>query len=90
MKVSKSDKEILIGFGYTEEDMDQIGRAMTKTVYTLCRSNGEEKRISRAEAREILGDEEYLSGISRSAFHWSSMRGEDGNQVYFDSSRLVK
>lgn len=90
MKVSKKDKEILKGFGYIEDDIDQIGEAMTKTIYTLCKDNGEEERISRLTAREILGDEEYLSGIGRSAFHWSSMRGEGDNKVRFDSSRLFE
>lgn len=90
MKVNKEDKEFLISLGYREQDIRQIGEAMTKTVYTLYKSNGEEERISRLKAREILGDEEYLSGIGRSAFHWSSMRGEEGNRVHFDSSRLFE
>ena len=90
MKLTKKDVEILKGFGYPEEDLEQIAEAMTKTVYTLCKDNGEEERISRVKAREILGDKEYLSGIGRSAFHWSSMRGEDGVRVHFDSSRLFK
>lgn len=90
MKLSKKDKEILKEFGYPEEDMEQIGEAMRKTVYTLCKDNEEDERISREKAREILGDKEYLSGIGRSAFHWTSMRGEDGKRVHFDSSRLFR
>ena len=41
---------------------------------------------------EILGREAYLSGTSRSAFHWSCVRETDkiGVLIYFDSSRLFK
>lgn len=90
MKLTKKDKEILKEFGYPDSDMDQIAEAMTKTVYTLCLQNGQEERISRAKAREILGDEEYLSGIGRSAFHFNSMRGEKGMKVHFNSSKLFE
>lgn len=90
MKVCKKDKVVLLGNGYSEEDIEQIGEAMTKTVYTIKDKYGEKKRISREKAREILGDEEYLSGISRSAFHWNCMREKEGNKVYFDSSKLFK
>lgn len=36
--------------------------------------------------------EVYLSGISRSAFHWSSVRETktEGMSVYFDSSKLFR
>lgn len=90
MKLTKNDKEILKRIDYLDSDMDQIAEAMTKTIYTLCTKDGQEERISRAKAREILGDEEYLSGIGRSAFHFTSMRGEEGMRVHFNSSKLFK
>ena len=84
MKLVKTDKELLTVWGYNDEDMEQIERATRKTVYEL---NNE--KISIAMALEILGRREFLSGISRSAFHWSSSReGEGGEIVSFDSSRL--
>jgi hypothetical protein len=48
------------------------------------------KKISQEKALEILGREEYLSGISRSAFHWSAVRDNNGETVYFDSSKLFE
>jgi len=49
------------------------------------------KKISREDAIKILGMETYLSGIARSAFHWNSVRdSENGESVYFDSSKLFK
>lgn len=85
MKLTKMDRELLIKWGYREEDLNQIEEATTKTVYEM---NG--KKISQKKALEVLGREEYLSGISRSAFHWSSARNNNGDTVYFDSSKLFK
>lgn len=90
MKLTEKDIAILKEMGFPDEDMGQIGEAMTKTIYTLRTKDGEEKRISRAKAREILGDREYLSGIGRSAFHWNCARGKEDSRVSFDSSRLFK
>jgi len=88
MKFTKEDKELLKSWGHREEDLNQLERATgtTKTTYEM---NG--KKISIDEAIEILGRETYLSGISRSAFHWSACReNEKGQRVYFDSSKLFK
>lgn len=86
MKLTKTDKELLIKWGHKEDDIKQIEKATTKTTYEL---NNE--KISRERAIELLGREEYLSGISRSAFHWSSVRNtNNGETVYFDSSKLFK
>lgn len=86
MKLTNRDKELLIKRGYNDKDMAQIEEATRKTVYEM-----DDKKISTKKALEVLGREEYLSGISRSAFHWSSARSnENGETVYFDSSRLFK
>ena len=45
--------------------------------------------ITRDEAVTRLGRLDYLSGIARSAFHFTAMRiTEDGKVILFDSSRL--
>lgn len=91
MKLIKEDKELLLKNGYTEEDFPQIEVAMLKknTKYEL-----NDKLISREEAIAILGREKYVSGISRSAFHWSAVRqvkeGSDEELIYFDSSNLFR
>lgn len=88
MKLTSKDREILQNMGVPEKDYAQIERAMLakNTIYSV---NG--SRISRLRAIQILGEKEYLSGIVRSAFHFTSTRiGTDGTQVYFDSSRLFK
>lgn len=40
--------------------------------------------ISWRTAVKRLGVEEFISGISRAAFHASAQRGEDANTVYFE------
>ena len=45
--------------------------------------------ITRDEAVTRLGRLDYLSGIARSAFHFTAIRiTEDGKVILFDSSRL--
>lgn len=86
MKLNNKDKEELKSMGYSDENVCQIEEAITKTVYEM---NG--KKISAKKALEVLGRDEYLSGISRSAFHWSAVRNnKEGEKVYFDSSKLFK
>lgn len=84
MKLTSEDKKMLTNWGHKSSDFKQIERATNKTKYEL---NGD--RISLTEALGVLGRETYLSGISRSAFHWSACReNEKGQTVHFDSSKL--
>lgn len=88
MKLSDGDREYLKKCGYLEKDMGQIEAAIKKTVYRI---NGR-KRITAKKACGLLGRETYLSGLSRSAFHWSAAREIDdsGDIVLFDSSKLFE
>lgn len=65
MRLTDSDKECLKAWGYPEQDMKQIEEAMRKTVYKI----NHKRRISAEKASKLLGRENYLSGLSRSAFH---------------------
>lgn len=88
MKLTSEDKKLLTEWGYLEEDFNQIERATaaTKTTYESNRN-----KITRDETISILGREDYLSGIARSAFHFSACReSKEGQKVYFDSSKLFK
>ena len=86
MKLSNSDKEYLKEIGYSENDFSQIERASEKSDYMYKR-----KRIGQKKAIELLGRKEYLSGIARSAFHWTACRETpDGKPVYFNSFRFFK
>lgn len=84
MELTKKDIKILRDWGYKGKDINQIEIATSLTKYEY-----KGKLICDVKARKLLGDEEYLSGISRSAFHWSSSRETpDGDTVAFDSSAL--
>ena len=88
MNLSTSDKEFLRNCGYSEDDFPQIEEAYqkSKTKYTL---GG--KRITREKAISALGWTKYLSGIARSAFHYTAAREtESGEVVYFDSRNLFR
>lgn len=90
MKLTDEDKKILLDWGYTENDLEQIQRALVKTTYELYSDDNREKRkISGKQARELLGQEKFLSGISRSAFHYTSLREtSDGKEIIFDTYKL--
>lgn len=81
MKLTSNDKELLLSWGHTEKDFGQIEEAMSKTIY-----EEDGKRVSRKRVLEVMSRTEWLSGISRSAFHFTAMR----SGVLFDSSRLFK
>ena len=90
MKLTKEMKNILKEFGHEESDFPQIERALKVTKYKFYEGEKSEE-ISRTVAIEKLGLRAFMSGISRSAFHWSSMRTcENGSSVRFDSSKLFK
>lgn len=92
MKLTIEDKKYLIETGYEKQDFKQIELAGSKTTYKEICADGTSKRVSRARAIELLGKKRFLSGLSRSAFHWSAIRKtEDGKtSIGFDSSRLFK
>ena len=86
MKLTESDKKRLLSWGFLEKDFAQIEEATRKTKYTL-----DDQTITQKEALRELGREAYLSGISRSAFHYSASRtSKDGRNVLFDSSALFR
>ena len=91
MKLTVSDKKLLTNWGHPERDFAQIEEAMqkSKTKYKLG-----SRHVSREKAIQLLGREIYLSGISRSAFHFTAARevpnSTSGEVVYFDSAALFK
>lgn len=91
MKLTNKDKDILKKIGHKEEDFAQIQRAISKTIFKKFKNGKDEKEICLDEVLSLLSREDFLSGIGRSAFHFSSVRdGKDGICVYFDSSKLFK
>lgn len=88
MKLTKKDKEILLNSGISEDDFPQIEAASTgrNTIYEV-----DDRRISREQAIALLGRQNFLFGLARSAFHRSACQDTtDGKEVLFDSGNFFK
>ena len=87
MKLTEKDKVILRELGHLDEDFAQIERAIDKriTKYEI-----DSMASTREDVLELLGRRDYLSGLSRSAFHFTSSKVKDNHYISFDSSRLFK
>ena len=76
------------------EDMRQLEEAADVTTYELCDADCRNviRKISRETAIRRLGRETWLSGLVRSAFHWTATRqtADGKNYIMFDSRRLFK
>ena len=84
MLLSEENKRYLKKNGNKKKDIEWIECALVMSTFKF-----RGRRISAEKAICLLGQENFLSGLSRSAFHWSAVRNtEDGEPVMFDSSRL--
>lgn len=91
MKLTISDIALLKSWGYMQKDIPQIQEAVLRSSYELYEKKTDKtKFISASDAISILGREIFLSGIGRSAFHWSSSRETEDYVVSFDSRILFK
>lgn len=98
MKLTGNDKQYLLGKVYMgetktlEDDLPQIEEAANVTTYTLYEDNRNRGMITRDQAIELVGCEMWLSGLARSAFHWTACRqvltNPDRAYVMFDSKKL--
>lgn len=87
MKLTRKDKDYLYNRGYSVEDVQQIEDCIKYTKY----EDDNENRISRKKAIEILGRETWLSGMGRSAFHYTAYRNnENGMGIFFNSRDYFK
>ena len=86
------DIEYLKSLGYLSSDMRQIQEAIICSRYTDIQRDGKDEReITIKEALNKLDRKAFLSGIARSAFHYSAVRNYgDKRMIYFDSSVLFK
>lgn len=83
--LTDEDKKILLDWGNTEEDLDQIELEANVCVFTQLYKSKPERPITRDEAIKLLGRREFLSGIDRTAFHWTAERQNGNKRVSFDS-----
>ena len=81
--LTDEDKETLKRYGHDPRDFKQIEQCANESVYVL----DYKESVPIEKALELLGRETFLSGISRSAFHWTAARETpDGkHSVHFES-----
>lgn len=96
MKLTKKDKDYILNHVYGgiepafNEDIQQIEEAAEKTTYSFYKGE-EEIPLSRPQVIKKIGRSGWLSGICRSAFHFTACRvADDGTEIIFDSSGLFK
>lgn len=90
--MTKYQEEYFKAHGEDEKSFRQLNEAMRRTKYTLV-TPYTSRKIRKEEAVEVLGEDLYLSGIQRSAFHGTATRkvmGKPFQMVLFDSSALWK
>jgi hypothetical protein len=93
-KITKTDKKILQDMGCIKEDFKQIEEAANvgDFIYTSYQNKPYTKNITHNEAIKLLGREKFLSGLLRSAFHFSAIRyiKEENKDIYiyFDMKKL--
>ena len=81
--LTEDDKETLLTYGYIESDLPKIEKCANKSVYLLDYNTA----IPLEKVLELLDREEFLAGIGRSCFHFStSKRTKDGlHKIFFES-----
>lgn len=89
MKLTKADIEQLKAWGFAERDIPQIQDAANKTKYEMLCVGGAWK-VGVRDVIDEIGRDGWLSGISRSAFHWTATRFNNDKSVRidFDSSAV--
>ena len=92
MKLSEKDKADLRNMGVPSSDFRQIqevasGKFTSYLLYVNDDASG--TRISRDEAIRLLGRRIWLSGLARSAFHYTAVRTIEGSEafVYINSRK---
>lgn len=88
MKLTNEDKEILLSIGHPESDMRQLSEAARRCKYKNNKDG--KKRMTASEVINLIGRKYWLYGISRAAFHFTTSRTENGQNISFDCSAMFK
>ena len=88
--LNKQDKQTLIGLGHEVDDFKQIqqaGRSKKSKYYFVVEKDNKETKeeITWQKALELLGHEQFLSGLGRASFHCSAVRYLDGGIHFSDN-----
>ena len=87
-KLTEEDMEMLKKWGYRDDDIESIQQCFDDDGFDM--RDRFNRKIDAETAINMLGQEEFLSGIGRSCFHWSAARGSGQKTVEFDTSEWHK
>ena len=79
---------MILSMGYEETDLQQIEEVQNAIKLT----DEKDKIIGKKKAISMIGLKEYLSGLARAAFHWTSLRETEDKKrfVYFDAYKYFR
>ena len=73
-----------LSHGETKETVEQIRRAARRIRYRyIDKKTGENSNIGRTSAYTLLGNDDFLSGIQRCAFHGTAVRYIEGDETEY-------
>lgn len=87
-KLTFEDKELLRTWGYEDREFKQIENCANNGEYFHLKGN-RSYAICLKTALKKLGCKKFLSGLSRSAFHWSAVREYNDYKVLFDMGKYL-
>lgn len=87
MALTNEDKQMLRNIGHPESDMRQLSEAARRCKY---KNNKDGKRMTAGKVINLIGRKYWLYGISRAAFHFTTSRTENGQNISFDCSAMFK
>lgn len=87
MKFNKRQKEYLLNRCHESvHGIKQMEEVSSVILYTL-----NNKRISRKNVIDLIGEEAWLSGLHRASFHYTAMQcTKDNEEILFDARRYFK
>lgn len=86
MRLTEQEKKTLRKQGYNASEMKQLQMAASRCDYEDEKGNC----VDAEDVIEWLGREEWLSGVARAAFHWTSVRDNNGRTICFDCSNMFR
>ena len=80
MKLSKIEEKLLLDMGYLQQDIMQI---------KSLRSKNTNENISLETAKQLLSQNDFLSGIGRATFHCTAFRSINNSDNILIESNLL-
>ena len=88
--LTKEDRELLQSMGYSRNDVIQINYVVTRVEIRRVDGNTPQA-ISSEDAKALLGQKLFLSGLGRSSFHYTATRTTpEGISVQLDATHVFK